>query len=360
MSLKSVILIPAYHPDEKLLTLLLQLREYKYNNIIVVNDGSGREYDAIFDKVKEFPEVTLLDHAINMGKGAALKTGFNYICSNCPETSCVLTADSDGQHTPADIKRLSDDYDARPGNLILGTRSFDKDVPFRSLFGNRLTAFLMRLLLNIKVSDTQTGLRAIPVKFLPHLLQIPFNRYEFELEMLLLAKRMSLPIVEMPISTVYINGNESSHFNPLRDSFKIYIVLFRYAIVSILASTVDYLVFLPCILLLPELNGIKPETNEILSVSAGRIAGAILQYCMIRKIVFRTKKSVLTTLPLYFLLVAASGTASYIIMNNLNRPTGWPDALTKLVAEAALFLANFLILREFIFHAPSNTEDFSS
>ena len=348
----SIILIPAYRPDAKLIELLRQLLPCNFRAVIVVNDGSGEEYGEIFRTIESMSEVTILNHAVNMGKGAALKTGFNFICGKYQDAACVITADADGQHTPEDILRMSRQFANDPASLLLGVRSFDKNVPFRSLFGNKLTAVLMRLILNIKVSDTQTGLRAIPISFLPELMHITYNRYEFELEMLLCAKRNRIQITEMPISTVYINDNASSHFNPLRDSFKIYIVLFRYAIVSILASLVDYMVFLP-VLLVSEYTGLMSDSSrEIIAVAAGRFAGALLQYCMIRKIVFRTAKSILSTLPQYILLVAVSGVASYIIMNYLEEPTGLSDALTKIIAEAALFLANFMILREFVFHPP--------
>jgi hypothetical protein len=163
-----------------------------------------------------------------------------------PDKTGVITADADGQHTPKDIGRLIAAMEQTPDALILGARQFDKDVPFRSMLGNKTTRVLMRILLGLKITDTQTGLRAIPREFIPDLLEIPYNRYEFELEMLLVAQQLRMKISEITIETVYLDGNSSSHFNPLLDSAKIYFVLFRYIAASIITAIFDYIIIFPC------------------------------------------------------------------------------------------------------------------
>ncbi len=340
MNSHSVILIPAYHPDGKLTALLQSLETMDFRAIVLVDDGSGPDYAGLFREAASFRNVMLLRHSVNMGKGAALKMGLNYIYANLPDVKHVITADSDGQHTPEDIQRLSDAAEKAPESLILGARAFEGDVPFRSRFGNRLTAFLMRFLLGIRITDTQTGLRAIPRSFIPELLPIPYNRYEFELEMLLCAKRMKRAITELPIRTVYIDNNASSHFNPLLDSFKIYIVLFRYILVSIVTAVVDYIVFVPVLYFFG---------SEVLAVAVGRVAGAAVQYTLVRRVVFSSKEGISSTLPKYAFLVLCSGCASYIIMNSIEIGSGMNAYFAKLAAEVLLYLANFLIQRDFIF-----------
>ena len=110
----------------------------------------------------------------------------------------------------------------------MGIRSFDTGVPWRSQFGNNLTRRIFQLFTRIDLHDTQTGLRAIPRSLLPRLLEVKANRYSFELEMLLIASRDRISLVQKPIQTVYLDGNSDSHFNPVLDSLRIYWVFVRY------------------------------------------------------------------------------------------------------------------------------------
>lgn len=334
------ILIPAYNPDEKLLKLLRDLKPFDFSHIIVVNDGSRADTEPIFAEVEREPNVILLRHAVNLGKGAALKTALDYIYCNLKDSIGVVTADSDGQHSPNDIARLVDALVKSPDHLILGARKFDKDVPLRSMFGNKLTAILMRLLLGVRITDSQTGLRAIPRDFIPDLLRIPYNRYEFELEMILLAKRKHKPISELTIETIYLENNASSHFNPIFDSFKIYIVLFRYILVSLLTALVDFCVFAPTVAL---------TGNEVLAVGLGRAAGAAVQYTLVRNLVFYSREKVLKTLPMYLALVICSGIAAYVLMNAIETNKHVNVYVAKIIAEVIIYIANFLIQRDFIF-----------
>lgn len=349
------ILIPAYNPDEKLLSLLKQLDAAGFQHIVVINDGSDEKYSGIFKQIKEAGKCHLLRHPVNMGKGAALKSGMLFISEEMPQCTTIITADADGQHTPEDIARLAEQAEKEPEKLHLGVRKFDGKVPLRSLLGNKLTIFFIRLLLGMKISDTQTGLRAIPRSFIPELLLIPYNRYEFELEMLLATKRTGRIIAEMPIKTVYIDSNASSHFNPLLDSFKIYIVLFRYILVSLLTAATDYLVYVPTLwLMLNVLKNIPAATSTAVAVAAGRIVGAAIQYTLVRKVVFYSRKPVIKTLPQYIFLVISSGCASYLIMHAIEMSAKWNYYIAKLLAELIIYIANFLIQRDMIFQKDNN------
>lgn len=345
----AAVLIPAYEPDDKLLTLLDQLIGKGFDHLVVIDDGSSGSSAAVFERAAAKDAVTLLRHPVNMGKGAALKTGMLFIYNKMPECQSVISADADGQHTPEDIANLAAAAAEKPEALYLGVRQFDGKVPLRSMIGNKLTAFLMKILLGMKISDTQTGLRAIPRGFIPDLLQIPYNRYEFELEMLLAAKRSRRTTAELPIKTVYIDDNSSSHFNPLLDSFRIYVVLFRYILVSLLTAAVDYLVYVPVLFVCGLFNGMSAAGATAAAVAAGRIAGAAVQYTLVRKVVFYSQEKMLFTLPKYILLVVCSGCASYLIMHAINNSAEWNFYAAKLAAELIIYLANFLIQRDFIF-----------
>ncbi|HBJ97098.1 MAG TPA: family 2 glycosyl transferase, partial [Lentisphaeria bacterium] len=195
---RTALLIPAYNPDERLCGLLHELAEYGFAALIVVDDGSCAAAKPVFDFIgREIPFAVLLSHEKNAGKGAALKLGFDYLVSHYPACSGVVTLDADGQHCVEDVLGVSREHLAHPEDLILGMRDFNrKSVPFRCRLGNRVSRALMRLFFGIALDDTQSGLRALPLALLPFLQTLNTNRYEFELEMLVLAKRREVPIRE--------------------------------------------------------------------------------------------------------------------------------------------------------------------
>ena len=209
------ILIPAYQPDAKLLGLLDALRA-EFPHIVVVDDGSteGQQvFDSLCDKVE-----ALLVHSANRGKGAALKTGLAWIRAHLPEIAGVVTADADGQHRPEDIRRVAEATATRKGGIVLGVRTFEGAVPFRSRWGNGWTRLLFRMLTGLAIRDTQTGLRGIPADLLERVASLPGDRYEYETRMLVDARRHASPPLQVPIKTVYLEGNKASHYRPFRDT----------------------------------------------------------------------------------------------------------------------------------------------
>lgn len=212
------ILIPAYEPDEKLVELIARLRG-DFAHLVVVDDGSVEEgARAVFERIRGDVDA-LLVHEVNRGKGVALRTGIAWIRAHLPEVRAVVTADSDGQHAPKDIARVATAAVDYPDGLVLGVREFAGTVPFRSRFGNTWTRVLFWLITGLPVRDTQTGLRAIPRALFDRMLTIRGDRYEYEIRMLVDARRHAVRPLQVPIETIYINNNRASHFRPLRDTF---------------------------------------------------------------------------------------------------------------------------------------------
>ena len=220
---KIPIIIPAYEPNENLAAVLRDLRSVGFENLVLVDDGSGEQYRHIFDRTQKEFQCTVLTHEINRGKGRALKTAFDHCLKTFPEAIGCVTADSDGQHTTDGISACAKKLTENPNSLILGCRNFNGGgVPKRSEFGNKFTIAILKFLTGISVSDTQTGLRAIPKQYMEILLRVDGERFEFETNMLIETKRRKIPVVEVPIQTIYIEENKSSHFSPIKDSMKIY------------------------------------------------------------------------------------------------------------------------------------------
>ena len=331
------VVIPAYKPSGALVDVVRALAAKSFAAIVVIDDGSGPEFRDTFECVAAMPQVILLRHAVNLGKGAALKTGINHALCSIPNLVGLVTADADGQHHPDDIERVAARLLADPGSLVLGCRTFHRDVPLRSRFGNILTSGVMHALMGRKLSDTQTGLRGIPAAFALRILKLEADGYEFEMEMLLLtAHQLSTPVVEEPIRTIYEQGNASSHFNPIVDSMKIYFVLLRFGSVSLLTALLDGLIFYLA----------YRQTGNILgSQVLARLFSLTFNYTLVRSSVFYSHQRHRSVLPKYLLLVLASGTASYGGIRLLTGNLGISPVIAKVVDETVLFFLNFAAQR---------------
>jgi glycosyltransferase involved in cell wall biosynthesis len=339
--LSIVVIIPAYKPDATLVTVASELDAApEVASIIVVNDGSGPACAGVFESVSRLRKVTVLRHGVNLGKGAALRTGLNHFQCEFPSGQVVVTADADGQHLPEDIIRIGREAAQSPDALVLGARRFDSSTPLRSRFGNVLTRHVLRWAVGARLTDTQTGLRAIPRELIPSLLRVPARGYEFELDMLLLARQRGHPMREVPIQTVYEPGNPSSHFDPLLDSARIYFVLLRFTLVAVFTAALDFSVF----------STVLTLSESTLQAQIGARAVALLfNYFALRRIVFYSDRRHKVVFPSYVLVVACSGTVAYAMLRLFMHEFAMPALAAKACAELLVFLANFAVLREYIF-----------
>ncbi len=224
-----IVVIPAYEPDEKLLGVVADFREHAPAfPIVVVNDGSSERCSEIFAVLEPIEQVTVLHHPHNKGKGAALKTAFAYIRDHFPASEGILTVDADGQHLLKDSLEVCRVWEEHPDMLITGSRRFTGNVPLRSRIGNGITRGVFHLTTGKRVYDTQTGLRAFAASRANEMLALQGDRYEYEINQLLHCCTKSTGVYEVTIDTVYLDDNKSSHFDTLRDSAKIYKVIFKY------------------------------------------------------------------------------------------------------------------------------------
>lgn len=335
--MRPIVVIPAYQPGPELITLVKQICAADLN-VVVVNDGSNTRCDHIFATLREH-HIHVLQHATNLGKGQALKTAFNHVLTQHPDAPGVITADADGQHAVNDIIKVSEAFTQNPASLWLGVRVFDGKVPFRSRFGNEMTRWVCRLFINQPLKDTQTGLRGVPRSFMQHLLSVQSSGYEFELDMLILASKNHLAIKEYPIKTIYNNNNESSHFNPIIDSLKIYFVFFRYLFGSIVCGALDYLFFSITFFI---------SGHIFISESLARGLSGSINFVLNKHVVFRSDHDTLPQIQRYILLCAVNLGISWAIIKSLTF-IGVSEYVGKLIALGILFIANFAIQRLMIF-----------
>ena len=222
------IVLPSLDPDEKFSRVVDGLVESGFEHIVIVDDGSDAAHQSWFDKAAAYPQCTVLHHGVNKGKGRALKTAFRHVLEQLPELKGVITIDGDGQHLTGDILACGRRMLAEGDKVVLGCRDFDlPGVPPRSVAGNKTTSRMFRLFYGIKLSDTQTGLRAIPRAFLERFCAIEGERFEYETNMLLQMKHAGIRFLEQPIETVYDPEDYSSHYNAVKDSWKIFKIMFK-------------------------------------------------------------------------------------------------------------------------------------
>lgn len=344
------VIIPAYKPDEKLIDTIKSIVDIGFSDIIVVDDGGGSDYDRIFDIVLSIPECTLLRHEVNKGKGVALKTAMKYFVENRHDRIGAITVDADGQHLAKDIKAVCECM-LEKGTIVFGCRDFSsKNVPARSRFGNKITIGIVRLFFGLKLSDTQTGLRAFPRDIIPDMLNVKGERYEYETQMLYYMSKHSIPFNEVKIETVYIEDNSSSHFRPIRDSIRIYSLIIKYLLSSLGSTAVDLLSFL----VLKQLNLLEipclPDTFTASFIA--RALSSVVNYLINAKAVFGddvNKKTLLKYCALVIAQVSVSAAAVFMIECVLSIDSAVISTIIKLIVDVILFFFSFRIQHKWVF-----------
>ena len=363
---KVSVVLPSLDPDEKLTAVIDGLLEYGFTDIILVNDGSKAENLHYFeDAAAQHPEITLLHHEVNRGKGAALKTAFAWFLENRPDSLGVVTVDGDNQHHPEDTRACALRM-MESGKLVLGVRDFSQpDVPARSRSGNRITSLVFKIFVGMTISDTQTGLRAITTRDLRTLLGIYGDRFEYETNMLLAMKEHGIAFEEVKIRTVYIEENKSSHFRAVRDSWRIYKLIlahfFRYSLSSIASAVIDTGLFaLLSSLLHPVLSGVL--LDAVPTVCA-RAASSLCNFFLNKKLVFNSKVSTKKALLRYYMiaipnmLLQAGLTSGLCTLLQIPADATFLRTVIYVVVMCVLFIATFVLQQRWVFANNPKTEE---
>ena len=350
------VVIPSLNPDEKLCRTVDEIRRAGLSHIVIVNDGSDREHLPFFPAEQEGLKV--LNHRYNRGKGAALKTAFHYLDRFCPDCDAVVTADGDGQHDAKDIMRCAEAALAHPDTLVLGCRDFSgEDVPKRSRIGNRFTSGVFRFLCGMKISDTQTGLRAFSASLLPFLGTVQGNRFEYETNMLLQCKQHRIPLHEVKIQTVYLEDNASSHFHPVRDSLRVYGFIVKF----LLSSGVSFLVDIGLFYLLSVLlrSALGNYLTPIVATVGARTVSSLLNYRINRDKVFAYRGGRGTMGRYYLLAIPLMGCSAGAVslLTHFLGVGSFFSTLLKIVVDTVLFLLSYRIQQTFVFADPKRSMD---
>lgn len=338
-----VAVIPAYQPDEKLLGVAESLLKQTDYAVLIVDDGSRESCQPIFAQLEGYDRVTVLHHEVNKGKGAAMKTAFRYIQDHMPEEEGLVTIDADGQHLTPDVIRVVDTFRQHRDALVTGSRRFTGDVPFKSMAGNTITRGVFAISTGVRVYDTQTGLRAFATALIPQMLSLQGDRYEYEISQLLYCCRERIPIVEVPIETVYIEDNASSHFHPLRDGWKIYKIILSFASSSLVSFLFEYVIFLI-------LSALIEDTlvgNLLICTVVSRVLSSILNYYLNQKMVFEQHNR--TSFIKYVITAVAVYGLHYGLLYLSTFTLGIPRTIGYILVQVIVYPISFYLQRKFVF-----------
>ena len=353
------VVLPSLDPDEKLTAVIEGLLSHGFSDIILVNDGSKQENLHFFtDAAAAHPEVHLLNHEVNRGKGAALKTAFTWFLKNRPRAQGVVTVDGDNQHHPEDTRACCE-HMLETGRITLGCRDFSlPQVPPRSRFGNRTTSLVFKLFCGITLSDTQTGLRAFPKDTLELMCQVAGDRFEYETNMLLAMKTNGLPFDEVKIRTVYIEENKSSHFHWLKDSWRIYKLIlahfFRYTLSSIASAILDLVLFtLFARLFSGSLTGLALDGA---ATGLARLFSSLFNFFVNKKVVFRSGVSTGKAIARYYCLALPLMVAQALLTDGFTyllklRQGSVLHTLVYAVVMTVLYFVSYSIQQRWVFAA---------
>jgi len=366
MGNRLIALIPAYEPDANIKNIAEELENRGFR-LVIVDDGSGPDYRDLFEELSQ--KATVLTHETNRGKGAALKTGMSYIYKYMAYAESVITeagsrtvsgsdavivtVDADGQHLPDDVLRVAEIAASRKDALVLGSRALKGDIPARSRFGNTVTRHVYSAATGIRVHDTQTGLRAFHMSFIPRLLDIEGDRYEYEINMLLRLASEGVPIIEERIETVYEDNNSGSHFRTVRDSLRVYKEILKFSASSLASFAIDYCMYA----LLLAVTGAAGIANSLVVSNIGaRLVSGAANYTMNRKLVFKSRTGFAKSAAQYFILAAFILAGNTIVLSMLAGTLGINRLIAKLMTEVLFFMISWIVQRYVIFYREDKDE----
>lgn len=342
------VVIPAYEPDERLAKYVADLQAAGFTELTIVDDGSGSRYSALFGELEQ-AGCNVLYHAENKGKGAALKTAFFALKNK--QIDAVITADCDGQHTAADVRAVADALEKAPGTLVLAQRIFDENTPKRSMAGNRSTSAALRILYDIDLPDTQTGLRGIPAPMLEAMSALPGDRYEYELNMLMWAKRNAIEFTQVPIEARYFDNNAGSHYRTVRDSlpilWRVLSGVVHYGFSATFSAVIDVLAY--CVLIKLLLENLPLEAKVVASAVIARTLSSFANYLCNRKLPTAQNKSMKGTVWKYYCLWAVQLVASIAGTTLLCEWLGIDEMFAKLLTDLLLALFSYQIQLRWVF-----------
>ena len=199
--MKTYIVIAAYNEEKTISNVIKDIKKQGYNNIVVVDDGSK---DKTY-KIAKKENIIVLKHIINLGKGAAIKTGCEYSIKRGAEI--LILMDADGQHEPKEIPKFLEKI--KKTDIVFGYRKFNKNMPKILKIGNLGLNLFTKLLFKINLRDTQSGYKAIKTRIYKKI-KWASNDYSMETEIIAKVGKNKLKYSQIPIKTIYLDKSKGT------------------------------------------------------------------------------------------------------------------------------------------------------
>lgn len=357
---KCILIVPALEPRKDFPEFIDELLQLDIGPVLVVDDGSGKKYRNMFRAVNARKNCTVLYHEKNYGKGSALKTAIHWCMEHYSGYRGIITVDCDGQHRPKDVKAVYDEFLKRDDrSIVLGIRALDtNETPELSRLGNSISAWMMRVLYSIDLPDTQTGLRAFPASMVEWLLEVNGDHYEYELNVLIAAKKKNYEFVEVEIDTVYFRRNVDSHYRPFTDSIHIGRVMVRGLVKYFTSSLVSTVLDLSLFTLLTKIffSHLPLSVRILMGTLIARVFSSLLNYSINRRLVFSQNTKFYPTMLRYYTVWVVQVTTSISFVWLLTALTGIDEVFVKMFVDSCLAIISYQVQLRWVFKGedPSN------
>lgn len=198
--MKIAAIIPAFNESAHIRQIISITSQY-VDLVVVVDDGSNDDtLEGLYDFQNSYNKLNILHHVVNLGKGAALKTGSDYAIESGCDTLIYL--DGDGQHDPNEIPHLIEEQTERKVMMVFGSRTIGKDMPLVMMLGNKFLSIMCNLFFGVYISDTQSGFRLLTADAYKKI-RWQSSSYAVEAEMISKIKRNNITFSETTVNTIY-------------------------------------------------------------------------------------------------------------------------------------------------------------
>jgi len=336
--LKTAVLICSDRPDRSVMRLIERVRGNDQMVPLAVFAGSEPEGMPAYVQALYCPE--------SDGVGVRIKAALRYVRDSMPECGYVIRLDADSPCNFEDIMRLNKTIVRTRGELVLGKRRLNTELSLKSVMRSAVVRQVFALASGRNIHDTETRIRGFGRELIDTLLHIDGEGYEYEVNVLLYCARNGVPISETKISTPCTESPDS-YMQHLRDWIKVYGCVVKFAISSLIAFLIDLFILLGMNRLL---DGMHEVAALVISVGTARVISAVVNFYINHFIVFDSNEHVGTAMLKFGLLQIIVLAGNYAIMHVLNILLNMPLAVSKVIADTAMFAVSFVIQGRFIYN----------
>ena len=364
MESNAVIVIPALNPPSSFVSYIGELKNEGFEKIVVVNDGSRTDKLPVFFKIKRLG-ATVIDHALNMGQGAALRTGFQYSLDHFQrQADGVITLNADRQITAGDVRKVASSLhnDQAMGTfaLVVGARDLaGKNVTDYDYNMGGVMKLLYHMLMGVRLNDPLSGVLGIPDLRVAQCLEVKGDGYAYVTSLTMSFEKIGF--LQVPVGYANYEEGVEPAFSKVADTIRILYTIFKkfifYSITSVGASILDVILF-------GIFTSVTFRGNPLAifySTICARVISASVNYLMTKHFVFHFKsdsaQETTKSAGAFFLLTAMQCICSALTVSAVKALLGGSAVGIKVLVDTTLFFVSYKIQHKYIFKDDKKKED---